>query len=304
MRRNSGLNSGLKNRESRLLSDKIILYCGIGVVLLAVIVFALLMYSKSLNEDVKKGTMTLEQMANIANNTSNTQSASSQMGKTVEESEKENSTAIQNIVENSENSTNSTNFTNSTNTTNSISNTTENKSKTNTALNTNNIKTNKNTEKDSTKTNASQAKKEDEKKVESKKELSFGKPVDGEISKAFAKDNLVYSETLKEWVTHMGVDIKAEKTTVVKSAEAGSVKSIKNDPRYGLTIVIEHDDGFQTVYSNLLTSEFVIEGEKVKKGQSIGTVGNTAAFEIADEAHLHFEILKDSIPQDPSIYLK
>lgn len=129
-------------------------------------------------------------------------------------------------------------------------------------------------------------------------------PVDGEISKAFAKDNLVYSETLKEWVTHMGVDIKAEKTTVVKSAEAGTVKSIKNDPRYGLTIVIEHDDGFQTVYSNLLTSEFVIEGEKVKKGQSIGTVGNTAAFEIADEAHLHFEILKDSIPQDPSIYLK
>lgn len=300
-------NSGLKNRESRLLSDKIILYCGIGVVLLAIIVFALLMYSKSLNEDVKKGTMTLEQMANIANNTSNTQSASTQMGKTVEESEKESNTAMQNIVANSTNSTNSTNSANSTNTTNSTSNTTENKSKANTAnttLNTNNITTNKNTEKDATKTNVSQAKKEDEKTVESKKELSFAKPVDGDISKAFAKDNLVYSETLKEWVTHMGIDIKAEKTTVVKSAEAGTVKSIKNDPRYGLTIVIEHDDGFQTVYSNLLTSEFVIEGEKVKKGQSIGTVGNTAAFEIADEAHLHFEILKDSIPQDPSIYLK
>ena len=99
-------------------------------------------------------------------------------------------------------------------------------------------------------------------------------------------------------------DIKAEKTTVVKAAEAGTVKSIKNDPRYGLTIVIEHNDGYETVYSNLLSSEFVVEGEKVEKGQSIGTVGNTAAFEVADEPHLHFEILKDSIPIDPTTYMK
>ena len=139
---------------------------------------------------------------------------------------------------------------------------------------------------------------------ETKKELSFQKPVDGEIMREYAKDNLVYSETLQEWTTHLGIDIKADKTTVVKAAEAGTVKSIKNDPRYGLTIVIEHDNEFQTVYSNLLTSEFVVEGEKVEKGQSIWTVGNTAAFEIADEPHLHFEILKNSIQEDPTIYIK
>ena len=120
----------------------------------------------------------------------------------------------------------------------------------------------------------------------------------------YAKDNLIYSETLKEWVTHMGIDIKADKTTVVKAAEEGTIKSIKNDPRYGLTIVIEHENGFQTVYSNLLTSEFVVENEKVEKGQSIGTVGNTAPFEIADEAHLHFEIVKDGLQVDPNIYIK
>ena len=107
-------------------------------------------------------------------------------------------------------------------------------------------------------------------------------------------DNLVYSNTLQEWTVHTGIDIKADKTTVVKAAEAGTVKTIKNDPRYGLTIIVEHENGFQTVYANLLTSEFVVEGEKVEKGQSLGTVGNTAAFEIADEPHLHFEILKDS----------
>lgn len=141
-------------------------------------------------------------------------------------------------------------------------------------------------------------------KSEEQKELSFVKPVDGDIVREYAKDNLIYSETLDEWVTHMGIDIKAEKTTVVKAAEGGTVKSIKNDPRYGLTIVIEHDNNFQTVYSNLLTSEFVVEGEKVEKGQSIGTVGNTAVFEIVDEPHLHFEILKDSVQVDPSIYIK
>ena len=122
--------------------------------------------------------------------------------------------------------------------------------------------------------------------------------------RGFAKDSLIYSNTLEEWITHLAIDIKAERTTVVKSAEAGTIKSIKNDPRYGLTIVIEHENNFQTVYSNLLTSEFVVEGEKVEKGQAIGTVGNTAVFEIVDEPHLHFEILKDSIAVDPGIYIK
>ena len=284
-------NARLKNCQSKTLSDKIILYCGIGVVLLAVIVFALLMYSKSLNEDVKNSTMTLEQMANIAgNNTSNTQSASTQIGKSVEESEKENNTNTQNMTSN----------TNSTNTTSNTTNTTGNN-----VITTNSItSTKQNTPTNTNTTNTASTKQETNVATEPKKELSFAKPVEGDIVREFAKDNLIYSETLKEWTTHQGIDIKADKTTVVKAAEAGTVKSIKNDPRYGLTIVVDHGDGFQTVYSNLLTSEFVVEGEEIEKGQSLGTVGNTAVFEIADEPHLHFEILKDSIPQDPSIYMK
>ena len=120
----------------------------------------------------------------------------------------------------------------------------------------------------------------------------------------YAKDSLIYSETLEEWIVHLGIDIKAERTTVVKASEAGTIASIKNDPRYGLTVVIEHVNGFKTIYSNLLTTEFVTEGEKVEKGQAIGTVGNSASFEIVDEPHLHFEILKDDINVDPNIYLK
>ena len=136
------------------------------------------------------------------------------------------------------------------------------------------------------------------------KPLEFAYPVEGEILKSFAMENLVFSETLQEWVVHKGIDIKAPRTTVVKAAEEGTVKSIKNDPRYGLTVTIEHREGYKTIYANLLTTEFVTEGETVTKGQSIGTVGNSAAFEIADEPHLHFEMLKDDVTVDPTLYLK
>ena len=276
--------------DNKKVQDKITMYSIIGVAALVVILVGLLIYSKSLSDNVQNGAIDLEGMAkqneqnlqNIQNNT-NSASVSTEIGKSVEQSKNEisNNTNVNTSVKN--NANNTTNTDNKTNI--SKQNTSTTKSK------------NTNTKTESTNKAA-------DSKATENKELSFEKPVDGEIVKEYAKDNLIYSNTLQEWTTHLGIDIKADKTTVVKSAEAGKVKSIKNDPRYGLTIVIEHDKGYQTVYSNLLSSEFVVEGEKVEKGQSIGTVGNTAAFEIADEAHLHFEILKDSIQVDPNIYLK
>ena len=284
---------GRNNRRMKEMStsDKIILYSTIGVIVLAVIITALFLYSKKLNDDVRNSTMSLEDMANLTNNTSQeSESASTEMGKSVEE------------AENEMNSTNSTNGTNSTNTSNNINSNTTNTS--NSAKNTSNSSANNVNATNNTNTANSVTTSTENQESETKKELSFEKPVEGEIVREYAKDSLIYSETLQEWTTHTGIDIKADKTTVVKAAEAGTIKSIKNDPRYGLTIVIEHDDQYQTIYSNLLTSEFVVEGEKVEKGQAIGTVGNTAVFEIADEPHLHFEIWKDSLPVDPTTLLK
>lgn len=264
------------------LQNKIMMYSIIGVAVLIAILVGLLLYSRSLSQEMQNDAIDFGDMANIeANNTTtnssntNTESVSTDIGKSVEEAQNE---------------TNSINNSVSTNTTTNSTNTQSNTTKTNTT---------KAEENKTAKATTNEAKEE-----ETKKELSFERPVEGEIMKAYAKDNLVYSETLQEWTTHLGIDIKADKTTVVKAAEAGTVKTIKNDPRYGLTITIEHADGYQTVYANLLSSEFVVEGEKVEKGQSIGTVGNTATFEIADEPHLHFEILKDSVQIDPSTYIK
>ena len=146
--------------------------------------------------------------------------------------------------------------------------------------------------------------KQEETKQEEVKDLSFVKPADGEIVKDYSKDNLVYSSTLEEWSTHLGIDIAMQKTDVVKAVADGKVKSIKNDPRYGLTVVIEHQNGFESIYSSLLTAEFITVGEEIKQGSTIATVGNTATFEIADTTHLHFEMKKDGQNVDPNIYIK
>ena len=135
-----------------------------------------------------------------------------------------------------------------------------------------------------------------------KKELKFVVPLEGEIYKDYSESNLIYSETLEEWTVHLGVDIKAEKGTPVIAAEDGTVESIKNDPRYGLTIILAHEDGFKTVYSNLQTAEFVQEGQVVEKGKTIASVGENASFEIAEGAHLHFEMTKDGEKVNPTIY--
>ena len=288
----------------------------IGVGVLAIIVIGILLYSKNLNDRVREETLDSEQMAKILENnqeSTNTQSASTEIGKNVNEASNELNQTSNNTSNSSTTNTNSANtISNTISNTENIENSTNTSSQNSTKETSNIDLSNQNTENVTNNTNtqtnnSSEAKAEIETNAQTNKaniELSFEKPVEGEIIREFAKDNLVYSQTLEEWTTHTGIDIKADKTTVVKSTEAGTIKSIKNDPRFGLTVVIEHANGFQTVYSNLLTSEFVVEGEAVEKGQSIGTVGNTAAFEIADEPHLHFEIIKDGEQVDPSIYIK
>lgn len=160
----------------------------------------------------------------------------------------------------------------------------------------------KNTNKVSNKTNTNVVQNKTD--VIEEKQLEFSAPVVGEIIKDFATDSLIYSKTLEEWTTHSGIDIKAEKMTIVTASEIGTIESIKNDPRYGLTITINHKDGFKTIYSNLLSTEFVKEGEEVEKGQTIGTVGESASFEVAEDTHLHFEMYKDGNLVNPTIYLK
>ena len=252
-----------------------ILYISGGVLLVAIISFIItfIMYSNRSNSNSSEILDTQFLSSVEENEAGNTTEASSRIGKTVEES-KNNESNTQNLKENFEYA--------------------ENKTKQIVVSEDNSLDTNK----------EDNIKKEEKNKKE-EKEPEFESPIESaEILKEFASDNLVYSETLKEWITHPGIDIKADKATIVKAAEDGVVKAIKNDPRYGLTVIIEHNENYQTLYANLLTSEFVSEGEKVKKGQTIGTIGDTAVYEIVDDPHLHFELIKHGVNQNPVDYIK
>ncbi len=270
-----------RNQVEEGLDTKKMLYITGSVLALAVIVFVItfLLYSNKLNSSTELGKLNTNSIGNIKS-----EETSTSYGRTVNE--------MQNEVTNTANTNSTTNETN----VNSTS--------------SNNEKTNSNTSKVAVNTSSSETKKTDETKTDNSKKTEkvpdpeFKKPVSGDIMKEFADNKLVYSSTLDVWATHDGIDIGAEKTSVVKASADGKVSSIKNDPRYGLTVTIEHVNGYKTVYANLLSTEFVVEGENVKQGQSIGTIGNTAAFEISDEPHLHFELLKDNEQQDPELYLK
>ena len=273
---------------------KRVLYTAGGILFISIITFiAMFLLNSNNSQEEQRLAMFNTEMMEGSNTNSSVEETSTQTGRTVNEmlNEVTNNVATNELTDGDSNESNTNN-------------TDSGSDKTKYAVNTSNVegkKVEENTD-SSNSTKASESTKKDEEATV--KDPEFKMPVEGEIMREYAKDNLVYSATLDEWVTHNGIDIAAEKTTVVKASADGTVKSIKNDPRYGLTIVIEHVNGFTTVYSNLLTAEFVEEGEKVEQGETIGTVGNTATFEIADEAHLHFEILKDNENLDPELYLK
>lgn len=133
----------------------------------------------------------------------------------------------------------------------------------------------------------------------------FIRPIEGETEKIFSMDSLIYSETLQEWVTHRGIDIKAEKGAEVKAIADGTIKSIKTDPRYGISIIIKHSKGFESVYACLLNeAQGLKEGDTIEQGQVIGNVGNSGIFESAEGMHLHFEMTKDGDYVNPDIYVK
>ena len=251
--------------------ENMFIYVGTAIFIALAIGLGIIMYMTSKSGvRIENGSGEAEQHSQ-----ENIENVTSEIGKTVEEQEN-NTTQIEESSENTEKEVNKSSL---------------NKNEEQESI----IEKNENTQKEAP---------VQEQIIETKKEITFTKPAEGEIICEYAKDNLIYSETLKEWITHTAIDIKADKTSVIKSSADGIVKSIVNDPRFGLTVVIQHEDGYETVYSNLLTAEFIVVGEEVTQGQTIGTVGNTAAFEGNMDYHLHFELLKDGEYLDPSIYLK
>jgi len=129
-------------------------------------------------------------------------------------------------------------------------------------------------------------------------------PVEGEILTAFSVDQLVYNPTLEDWRIHDGIDISAEEGAPVLAAASGTVLAVSEDPLMGITVVLEHKDGYQSTYANLKPEPAVEAGHAVAAGQIIGAVGTSAAAEAAQAPHLHFSVSREGDVVNPEEFLK
>ena len=133
---------------------------------------------------------------------------------------------------------------------------------------------------------------------------SFTLPVSGALSKKHDPTLQVYSATLNDYRCHIGVDIVTAESAPVYAAADGTVSKIWKDPMMGYSIAIKHSGDCYTIYQNLSDTlpDGIEQGTKVRSGQLIASVGDSAIVELADEPHLHFEMTVADLSVDPLEY--
>lgn len=99
---------------------------------------------------------------------------------------------------------------------------------------------------------------------------------------------------------HEGVDIAASTGTPIYAAASGRVIFAGWKSGYGKCVIINHGNGYQTVYGHASTI-YVRSGQYINKGERIAAVGSTGR---STGPHLHFEVRKNGIPQNPLKYIK
>ena len=132
----------------------------------------------------------------------------------------------------------------------------------------------------------------------------FALPVGGVLSKKHSVDTQVFSPTLGEYRVHLGIDIATEEAAPVFAMAAGTVAQIWEDPMMGWSIALSHTGDAVTVYKNLSKqfAQGITVGAEVEAGQLLGSVGDTAMIEIAEEPHLHMEMTVKGLQVDPLEY--
>jgi murein DD-endopeptidase MepM/ murein hydrolase activator NlpD len=98
---------------------------------------------------------------------------------------------------------------------------------------------------------------------------------------------------------HSGIDLAAARGTPVMATLPGITTVILSATGYGLHVIIDHGKGLSSLYGHLDTVT-IASGEYVIGGEVIGTVGSTGN---ATGPHLHFEIRRDNVPEDPRLDL-
>jgi murein DD-endopeptidase MepM/ murein hydrolase activator NlpD len=99
---------------------------------------------------------------------------------------------------------------------------------------------------------------------------------------------------------HPGIDIAVSAGSLVRASGGGVVREAGQDPEYGLFVLVDHPEEYQSMYGHL-SRILVTAGAAVSSGQVIGLSGNTGR---STAPHLHFEIRRHSSSLDPLTFVK
>ncbi|MTI89652.1 MAG: M23 family metallopeptidase [Balneolaceae bacterium] len=114
-------------------------------------------------------------------------------------------------------------------------------------------------------------------------------PLQGTISRSYKPEE-----------RHFGIDIATKEGETVTNVASGAVVNSGWTMNYGYVISIQHKDGVLTTYKHL-TKLNKKEGDIVLKGDLLGTAGDIGV--LSSGSHLHFEIWKNGVSQNPELYL-
>jgi murein DD-endopeptidase MepM/ murein hydrolase activator NlpD len=119
-------------------------------------------------------------------------------------------------------------------------------------------------------------------------------PVRGYVTREF---DVAGGDTREHY--HPGMDIAATRNTPVRASADGVINTSEWDETYGYLVVIDHGFGISTVYGHN-SRNLVKVGDRVTRGQTIAFLGSTGR---STAPHLHFEVRKNAVPENPRKYL-
>jgi len=127
--------------------------------------------------------------------------------------------------------------------------------------------------------------------------LPLGKPVEGPISSGFGKRS---DPMNNRSAFHTGIDFRGDKGDKIYATADGVVANAFRNGGYGNYVLIDHGNGYTSAYAHM-KKYLVHKGDRIKRGQLIGLIGNTGR---STGSHLHYEIALNGVPINPYKFLK
>ena len=127
--------------------------------------------------------------------------------------------------------------------------------------------------------------------------MPLGRPIKTKISSRFGKRT---DPLNKKRAFHAGVDFKGDTGDKVRTTGDALVKKSAYNKGFGYYLVLSHGNGYDTMYAHL-SKRLVKRGDRVKRGQVIGLVGNSGR---STGSHLHYEVRRYGKAINPMKYLQ